>query len=95
MNEQPLESAFSDILAAVKVVEVEEVLEEREVVRDVTEERRSCTFAMEVGDLGSEAFLEAGSVELGGESLLLDADDGWTIIEAELACPNQFPGYAR
>ncbi len=114
-----LEEAFSEILAAVRVVEVEEVFEEHEVTREVTEERRSCSFDMEFGRMGADAFLEGGSVRLGDQELTLDDADGWTInaadelellgaacaaylekgsqleLEAELACPNRFPGFAR
>ncbi len=78
-----LQEAFSEILAAVRVVEVEEVVEEREVTREVTAERRSCSFDMEFGRMGADAFLEGGNVRLGDQELTLDDTDGWTINAAD------------
>ncbi len=78
-----LATAFSDVLREVDVVTIEEV-QTRTEVETMMEEQRSCEFELEFGELGPDAFLQAGHVAIDGEGLLLDDEDGWTIDDRDM-----------
>jgi hypothetical protein len=82
LTSESMQTAFEEVLREVDIVMVEETTE-RIVEDTVIEEQRSCSFDLEFGELGADAFLEGGAVRLSGEALLLDADDGWTLNQAD------------